>query len=1214
MGRLLTMTAYLNKKAIFDRWGKCFTFSAFFVSLQLLLSSCTGGGSDTKSGRISDKDDNSQVLLASSAQSVEGYNQGSSVSGKVRNVEGQYEQNGFGLHGVASISSSGLNLTGDLTATREVVVKELILVTNQGAKYEDIGRIPVDEQGNFQGQIPWGKNIFFLIEEEGVEKTAFVSSSNNNDLIKIEINDKSTLTSNIVNKMMSQPQGQEFIKNGLIDDQSIYTAAADILDVLSNYIVSYGVEDLSDVDMIDTFIDGVSKELLNLKISQADANALQGITSDELARQYEAQAKSLGIKLSKDDIETLFKKLPFNKVLETRTEEQVKQLNAITSNDLAPTVDSGFIVPDSNLTEVNSQETSSQLVKKVDDIEPDDRGLSICDVVTGEGCITVEQKDIKFETSASFELTGEQVSPGSTTLSSESLMLEESKSSLDDNLIAEAQDSQNETNILEQSREEQTEESQEKLELVADGSDTNTFSDQELIAVSTESSQNEQQAQSELISLEQDTSADSSSKSLSESREVQILAPATDGSQEQAQRLEDNLALAQNELTESTTENIEQVVEKVEELVEEKPAMVYQPGCLIYQDECKSNSNKTGYFWDSNKQAKVDEKRCMQRAYEFQKSCQNSQSIVTTAQFFDSDAQLIRETRTSSACEIVLDHCESRPNKVGIFLDYAKNAHIDEKACMQRATDYHRWCKNAVDDNVVASFYVEGSKIASKQSKHGCVIEQNVCRNKPSYAGAFFDGHKEASQDPIRCMQRVFDYQKWCRNGFNEVTTAKFYDNNGTLISQKDTKMDTACVIEQANCNKYPDRIGEFLDYNKGSFKDQTRCLARAVEFHKWCENSVDDITVATFYKDGNAVAKEDTTSGCIIEQEYCRAHPEKNGSFFDYHKGADKDEQKCAARSQQYHQWCENKFEEVVVAKFLQKGQIVMQKDTRSGCVITQETCKRDGKKTGSYMDYYRDAGQDQVACVARAKQIHSWCKNDFDQVVQAVFYKDGEVMAASDSKSGCAIQMDVCRKNPDRVGFFLDTNKNASVDENICLRRSVDYHRWCGNSFEDVVKASYYDEGKKVSESSSQEGCYIEQNVCKAHPDFVGNFLDNNKAAHIDEAACMNRAKAMHRWCMNPYDETTTARFYRDAVKVAEKNTKDSACIIKQDTCSKHKTWIGEFSDYAKGSDTSAEVCLDRAKDYHRWCGNSPDVRTSASFMSHGSVYEHSEYPLRD
>ncbi|MFK7827241.1 MAG: hypothetical protein AB8G05_24065 [Oligoflexales bacterium] len=67
--------------------------------------------------------------------------------------------------------------------------------------------------------------------------------------------------------------------------------------------------------------------------------------------------------------------------------------------------------------------------------------------------------------------------------------------------------------------------------------------------------------------------------------------------------------------------------------------------------------------------------------------------------------------------------------------------------------------------------------------------------------------------------------------------------------------------------------------------------------------------------------------------------------------------------------------------------------------------------------------------------------------------------------------VELSQCDRYPKRVGSFFDTYQNAEADQDRCLLRADDYHKWCKNpEGTKTATATFYQNGNV--EGSKESG----------------------------------------------------------------------------------------------------------------------------------------------
>jgi hypothetical protein len=477
----------------------------------------------------------------------------------------------------------------------------------------------------------------------------------------------------------------------------------------------------------------------------------------------------------------------------------------------------------------------------------------------------------------------------------------------------------------------------------------------------------------------------------------------------------------------------------------------------------------------------------------------------------------------------------------------------------------------------------------------GCLITLDICQKYPQYAGVFWDSNSDASKDKDACLIRAQAYRQVCDNDASEMVSAQFYGLDGSLLGE--TKTTTACVISLASCRNASSRIGEFLDYYQDAATNQATCLDRAAHYFTLCRNQISEPVTASFVSSNSTLASKSTSTACIIEQEVCNSSPELVGAFLDPSPEATADAEVCMKEAAFFNGACFNSFSEVTKASYYRDGNLISSKDTSSGCVIEQTVCQAHPEFVGSFLDFALGSDLSKEACMLRALEINRWCLNSKDEITTAKYYLNSILVGETNTRTGCMIKLDSCTKHPEQVGYFIDPQLEAQSDLNVCLARVVDYHRWCGNGTSSVTTAEYFNNGTLLGKRDSATGCYIEQEVCTAHPDAVGVFLDNDAAAQGSEALCLRRAAQYARWCNNQFEQVTTARYLLKSQQTAARDTRQG-CVINQQICSNSDLFNGTFVVYNNDADINATSCTDQAEVMHAWCLNSVSQFTTATY----------------
>ena len=487
------------------------------------------------------------------------------------------------------------------------------------------------------------------------------------------------------------------------------------------------------------------------------------------------------------------------------------------------------------------------------------------------------------------------------------------------------------------------------------------------------------------------------------------------------------------------------------------------------------------------------------------------------------------------------------------------------------------------------------NKILAEEEKSEEVVEKEepVKEEKPEIS---FDEEEENSQEEsskedtsLALIPEESEKQE------QETTDEKEESDDAESRTEEEASPEpeiakNGCYISQDVCARFPKKVGVFSDTYQNSNQNSDRCMRRAVDFHRWCQNDISDTTTAEFYDNGTLVDKTTVNTACVIEQNVCNKRPNRVGVFLDYHHNSYKDEARCLRRANDFARWCGNSYQDATVARFYENGALVSQQSTtESACEIELNHCTKRPERVGKFLDFHRGSDSNQDACMKRAHEFARWCQNSYEYPVISRFFQQGELVTVESTRdSACEVELNTCTKHPERVGTFLDFHKGAHKNQEVCLKRADQYHRWCGNSYMQEINVRFMQNGEATAEVSTKtSGCEISQDACRLRPGRSGVFMDYHQNANKSEERCMQRAIDYHKWCGNLVSEVTTATYYEGNEVKAQTDT-SSGCMIEQDVCLKHPQKVGIFLDNHKGADKDEAKCLARAKQFHRWCGN--------------------------
>ena len=356
----------------------------------------------------------------------------------------------------------------------------------------------------------------------------------------------------------------------------------------------------------------------------------------------------------------------------------------------------------------------------------------------------------------------------------------------------------------------------------------------------------------------------------------------------------------------------------------------------------------------------------------------------------------------------------------------------------------------------------------------------------------------------------------------------------------------SGCYISQNTCTVDYSKTGTFLDDHE-SITDYMSCLARALTYHDWCNNPSDAVTKAEFFDNGTLVDQATHTTpinGCYIEQSECTLHPEHVSFLRDTQEDAHTDKEICLKRALDFNTWCGNPETVISTARFYENKKLVEEHSHNApftGCYIEQAHCEKQPSLTGTFLDFDLESHTDEVKCMIRAGDYHSFCENSPELITSAKFYKNRIELRKGDQNTpihGCFIEQKACKNAPEKVGLFPDEklftdDEPGNASQAQCMERAVTYSYFCQNPNLELTTAKFYQDMvviEEITHSTPRNGCYITQDSCVNFPDRIGTFKDRMPSSHESKEACLLRGEQYQAWCDNPDTVKTNAGFYID------------------------------------------------------------------------------------
>ena len=442
----------------------------------------------------------------------------------------------------------------------------------------------------------------------------------------------------------------------------------------------------------------------------------------------------------------------------------------------------------------------------------------------------------------------------------------------------------------------------------------------------------------------------------------------------------------------------------------------------------------------------------------------------------------------------------------------------------------------------------------------------------------------------------------------------------------------TGCWVTSFQCPAYGKQYeGTFED--KDGAGSEALCLARARAVHEACGSTREFTTAALYADTGASIIYNPAKEGCWVTQSVCAATSNSNltGTWHDNgwalsseQNGTinvENNEAHCLSRAAEWHTVCRNPENATTKVEFAPTGNSTVWDPRYMGCWIVNPICKNEEGIMGEYI--LSDAVGSNLftgesICMAQAQREHVDCENRPDVTTTAVFAPTNATRSFCPMRQGCfVLRQSECRLHENFTGNFEDTGNDTAFSEQLCLARAQHLWDWCGNPRETPSTVQFGPTRTKRTFDGSTEGCWIDQQFCKAppklagalrHHEYNGQFLDTDTAAQVDQTACLARAERWHQLCENSENMTTSAEFAPTKAR-ATFDPQQRGCYLKQEQCiaTGGKSLTGEWRDIEGENLVDAGVdpaaCLARAKAVHQQCGNPPTVATTAVFRPSGA-----------
>ena len=265
--------------------------------------------------------------------------------------------------------------------------------------------------------------------------------------------------------------------------------------------------------------------------------------------------------------------------------------------------------------------------------------------------------------------------------------------------------------------------------------------------------------------------------------------------------------------------------------------------------------------------------------------------------------------------------------------------------------------------------------------------------------------------------------------------------------------------------------------------------------------------------------------------------------------------------------------------------------------CLNTPQFSNINGDDSWGMLN--RNAGNDENACMQRAKEYYDTCSQAVD--VTTTFLATGKQTYLK--ANSCTVKVNgYCSHAPafsnlngaDTWGIL---NRNAAADESACVQRASDYFITCGR---DVQVTTVFTKTGKVTTHEPQRCLLYTYGTCVGHPEW-SNFSGQddwgmyNRGAGYTESVCVARAKEYSDACGG---EPTVRTIFTSTGKLTA--VAGNTCFVNIEGKCPAST---SFSNY-NGIDLygmtnlnagkSEAVCSQRASDYYNLCGKRATVTT--------------------
>ncbi|MCB9758008.1 MAG: right-handed parallel beta-helix repeat-containing protein [Candidatus Omnitrophica bacterium] len=194
-------------------------------------------------------------------------------------------------------------------------------------------------------------------------------------------------------------------------------------------------------------------------------------------------------------------------------------------------------------------------------------------------------------------------------------------------------------------------------------------------------------------------------------------------------------------------------------------------------------------------------------------------------------------------------------------------------------------------------------------------------------------------------------------------------------------------------------------------------------------------------------------------------------------------------------------------------------------------------------------------------------------------------------------------------------DDYEGSASNKDRCLKRAEDYHLWCGYVQGEFVSATFYSLGSIIGQTYySGTRCELKKPaVCPDHPTVNWTVTnDNYQGSAGNKDRCLQRAGEYHQWCGYVQGESVSATFYNQGSITGQLYYSGSRCELRKPAlCPDHPEYAWTMAnDNYDGSARNKNRCLQRAQEWHQWCGYANNDIVSAAFYDNGALVDKISY----